>query len=91
MQTVKIGHGNRVEWHDINDVKMIHESAGSRLAHKIGIGGENVPTVVYFEFVHLHRHVDIHQFTFLHLYIFIQALYPQSTLVSWVFLVYASE
>lgn len=40
MQAIKVGHGNRVEWHEINDIKMVNESPGSRLAQKIGISGQ---------------------------------------------------
>lgn len=38
IHTMKIGV-HRIEWHDISDVYMISESAGSRLAQKIGLSG----------------------------------------------------
>ena len=40
MEVIKLGHGIKVEWHDINDIKMVNESTGSRLAQKIGFGGK---------------------------------------------------
>ena len=36
----KTGHGYRVEWHDISEVYLVSESTGSKLAQKIGLGGE---------------------------------------------------
>ena len=39
MHMIRIGNGYKVEWHDINDIKLVNDSAGSRIAQKIGIGG----------------------------------------------------
>eukprot|EP00112_Aurelia_sp_Birch-Aquarium-sp1_P003732 Seg142.1 transcript_id=Seg142.1/GoldUCD/mRNA.D3Y31 product="Phospholipase DDHD1" protein_id=Seg142.1/GoldUCD/D3Y31 len=41
MHMIRIGNGYKVEWHDINDIKLVNDSAGSRIAQKIGIGGSH--------------------------------------------------
>ena len=38
IHAIKIGV-NRIEWHDISDVYMVSESAGSRIAQRIGFSG----------------------------------------------------
>ena len=39
LETLKLRQGYIVEWHDINDIKMVHKGTGSLLAKSIGIGG----------------------------------------------------
>eukprot|EP00795_Rhopilema_esculentum_P013592 gene13592-4487_t len=41
MHMIRLGAATRVEWHEINEVRLIHETTGSRLAQKIGIGGSD--------------------------------------------------
>jgi len=41
MEVLKLAHGYRVEWRDINDIRMVHQGTGSLLAKSIGIGGSS--------------------------------------------------
>ena len=46
MEVLKLAHGYRVEWRDINDIRMVHQGTGSLLAKSIGIGGKYFVCIV---------------------------------------------
>eukprot|EP00794_Sanderia_malayensis_P017824 gene17824-19605_t len=39
IHTFYLGNAKRVDWYDIEDVRLVNESTGSRIAQKIGLGG----------------------------------------------------